>query len=367
LKLFDIIGVLVVVCWVGVVGWVGYRELNGDEKAVSLDDIRLTEGDAWMVLNRENEEVGFVHETRTRIDDGWLLEYELAFQIDIASQKKLLESRTRATLDDKAYLRQFNADISSFIGSFIVRGEVSGNTITLTSNIGGGEQKRTVTLPEPPRLANNAVNQLIANPEALVPGQNISQEYFDPMSSGMSKLTYTYIEKTTVSLYAGDEEAYHFRQQLMGDEMDVYISPEGEILIQEFPMQTIGSKIPASLGKTRSSALRRKFKEEAAKAKKDGKDKGAIEKILDQQEIKPDEQGLQNTLSKLGQALMPGARRPPSARAPDMGADDNADMSADMNAPTTDKSEPEGAHGGAVERASDLLHKATRQEKQDEQ
>ena len=114
MKLFDIIGVLVVVCWVGVVGWVGYRELNGDEKAVSLDDIRLTEGDAWMVLNRENEEVGFVHETRTRIDDGWLLEYELAFQIDIASQKKLLESRTRATLDDKAYLRQFNADISSW-------------------------------------------------------------------------------------------------------------------------------------------------------------------------------------------------------------------------------------------------------------
>ena len=81
-----------------------------------------------------------------------------------------------------------------------LRGEVTGTTIVLTSNIGGGEQERTVNLPEPPRLSNNAVNQLVATPEKLVAGQEISQEYFDPMSSGMSKLTFTYVEKTEVTL-----------------------------------------------------------------------------------------------------------------------------------------------------------------------
>ena len=353
MKLFDIIGVLVVCSWFGVAGWVGYREFSKEEVSVTLDDIRLTEGDAWMVLTRESEEVGFVHETRTRIDDGWLLEYELALQIDIASQKKLLESHTRATLDDKAYLRQFTADITSFIGSFTVRGEVTGTTIVLTSNIGGGEQERTVNLPEPPRLSNNAVNQLVATPEKLVAGQEISQEYFDPMSSGMSKLTFTYVEKTEVTLFDGKAEAYHFRQKRLGDEMDVYISPEGEILIQEFPMRTVGSKIPANLGKTRASAIQRKFREQAAKAKKEGKQsKGAIEDILDGQTIKPDEQGLTQALSNLGKALVPGQKV--EAQPPEDDAKDN-----DAPATTDD----------AIERANQIIHRAippANQEKQDE-
>ncbi len=238
MKPFDILGALCVTAWVVLMGAFTYeRYATPPPTHMTSDDVAIVAGDSWMILNRNSEEVGFVHETRTELEDGWLLEYELVFVIDVAGQRRLLETHTRATLDNEARLRQFSGDITSFVGSFTVKGQAVPDGVTLTTTIGGSEQERMIPLKETPRLSNNAINQLVANPEELTPGQKIQHEYFDPMTSGMNTLTYEFIEKTTVDLYDETRTAYHFRHQMMGDEFDVYISPQGEVLIQEFPMR----------------------------------------------------------------------------------------------------------------------------------
>lgn len=337
MRAFDIIGAACVTAWVALIGAFTYH-LNTEPPATQIgDEIVIEAGDSWMMLRQGDEDTGYVHETRTHIEDGWLFEYEMVMILELAGQPRLLETHTRATLDEDGLLRQFNADVSSFLTDLIVKGRVEDGAIHLETRLGEGTRTRTIPLEEPPRLANSALNQLVAARDELTPGQRIEREYFDPMSGGVKNLVYEYVGPDEVDVYGQTYEAMHFRQQLLGDELDVYVSPStGEVLIQEFPMGTIGALVQEELGKTRASALRRRFQKKRREADRSQKDEADDEAARMREEIRPDEVGVTEALKLLGDTLAPEREKEgaPAARSPDMGA---PDMSA---APEADAGSP---------------------------
>ena len=168
-------------------------------------------------------------------------------------------------------------------------------------------------------LANTALNQLVARPEKLVVGQRYEREYFDPMQQQMSTISYRYLEEREIDLYDTKRLAYHFEQEIMGEELDVYVSPDGEILIQEFPMRTVASLLPEELGKTHVSGLKRdlRLRERTSKSKNDAsKQDGAP--IVDPS-IDPNKLGLQGALQSLSSMIAP--RPDASPDEPDMAVD----------------------------------------------
>ncbi len=327
-RIFDAVGALSVTCWLAILAAFAYQQLTPETlpkaSELAFTQIAITEGNTWLVLTRDRDEVGYIHESRTKVDDNWLFEYEMMMLVEVGALKQLIDTHTRATLSQDGHLEKFQGDISSFVGTFEVKGEVSGESIEIDLKIGEKTTQRKVSVSEPPRLSNTAINQLVAKPEELVAGKRYQQEFFDPMQQQMSNLSYIYIERKEVELYDTTREAYHFRQELMGDEFDVYVSPEGEILIQEFPMRTIASRLPEALGKTRISAIKRQLKENSSKAP--AADVEALTKQAKEQ-ITPNELGLKGSLKSLSNLLIPRSSSP----APDMAADMNtADMPADM-------------------------------------
>ena len=337
---FDLFGALSVLAWMAIIIAFSAQSRLGQMKAERAraaqgEEIRVIEGSSWMVLMRDTHEVGYIRESRTRVDEAWLMEYEMMMLVEIGDIKQLIETTTRATLDERGALQGFQADLDSFVGAFTVKGEVSPEAIDLELMLGARPITRRVALDQPPRLAQTALNRLVADPARLKVGERYESEYFDPMSQQMSAMTYTYIEHREVELYETMHEAYHFEQELMGEQFDVYVNPEGEILIQEFPMRTAASKLPNELGKTRISAIAKRLRREHGRApeEKDPADDELAERARD--EISPQSLGLQGALKRLGDLLATPTdppQRPENALSPSASERDLA-RPEDMTAP----------------------------------
>ncbi len=261
MRLFDVVGGAVLVSWIALVATFTYKVnvLDVAPEVEASDTIVITPGSSWMILSREGKEIGYVHEVRTGLDEGWLFEYEMMMAIAIAGQDRLIDTNMKATLDHDARLMSFQGSVDSLLGTFALKGDVTpldeGARVDLVIDLGGEPSERAIPLPELPRLSSNALNQLIAQPD-LKPGTVYEQEFFDPMSMGANKLVYEYVERKMVNVYDEEIDALHFRQKVMGNELDVFVTPQGEIVIQEFPMRTIGVRMPAVLAKSRVNNLR---------------------------------------------------------------------------------------------------------------
>jgi hypothetical protein len=254
-----VIGALAVAAWLALVGsyvWVLY--VADDDGRDLGSDVIITEGDSWMILTRDDQEVGYVHETRTPLDDGWLLEYDLMMNVSMLGASQILETSIQSRVDQAARLSSFTATIKTGATSFDVEGEVDGTIVEMSYDLGGGTKTRRIQLNEAPRLSNSAINQLIARDD-LEPGTTFEQDYFDPTIMGMKKMKWEFVRRHEVDVFEEKIDTFHFRQKLAGTELDTYVDKNGEVYIQEFPLRIIGARMPKQLGRSRAQAMRRDF------------------------------------------------------------------------------------------------------------
>lgn len=248
--------------WVVLAGVYVYDAESSDPAASqSLDgEFSMHEGETWLVLRREGKEVGFVHQTRTDLGDGWLLEYDMLMTIQLLGTERAIDTTVKSRLDEEGYLTEFTADVKASGRSFQAKGEVDGKTISTTLNLLGDPKTQTIELQDKPRLSSSAFNQLLAagNLEA---GEEFSERFFDPTTMQMTEMVMVYQGKRTVDVYEERVPAHYIIQKVAGNELDVFVDDKGEILIQEFPLRMIGARVPAELGRTRASSIRRKLEE----------------------------------------------------------------------------------------------------------
>lgn len=263
MRLFDVVGAIAVAGWLGIVGLYVY-ELNFAQAAEDVGgEAVFAPGESWMILTREDEEVGYIHETRTELTEGWLLEYDLVMNVSMLGVDQYLRTVIKASVNRDAVLDEFSGTMETANKEFDIDGTVDGNTVVMSMDIGGGVREQRIELKQPPRLSNSALNQLVAQDD-LEPGTTFKEKYFDPTSMGMRTMTFEYVRPHDVEVYGEKIPTYHFRQLVGGNELDVYVDDHGEVYIQEFPFRIIGARMPAELGRARAQNIRRKFEKRVA-------------------------------------------------------------------------------------------------------
>lgn len=271
MRVFDAVGAFAVVAWLTLVGAYAYHAYVGAEtERRSLEaGVPIQAGDSWMMLTRDDDEVGFIHETRTPIEDGWLIEYDFMINVTSFGTAQLLRTKVKATMDQGAVLKRANVSVQTASAmSFEGEAEVVGNDVILRYELAGQKRTSKVTLPKAPRLSQSAFFQL-ASMSDLEPGAVFEQEYFDPMVMGMTQMRFRYVRRHEIDVYDQKLNAFHFRQEVGNDQFDVYMDGQGEVYIQEMPLRIIGARVPAEFGQTRAKALERQFREKNA-------DEGAV-------------------------------------------------------------------------------------------
>lgn len=270
MRFFDLIGAVIVAAWLAFTGayvWEHeFADADDAAPAATADgQIALEEGQTWLMMRRDDRDIGFVHQTRTRLTDGWLVEYDMLAMLEVLERKLALQTTVKARLDAEAYLREFSADMQVAGQTFKATGDVrtddpDRHRIDLSIDIGDSVRRRTVELPRRPRLASNAVQQLLAQPD-LQSGDSFRQSYFDATSMGMTAIEMEYVGRETIEVLGETHDARHIRQTVAGRTLDVYVDAAGRILIQEFPLQIVGSRVAPELGRARASALRKEARQ----------------------------------------------------------------------------------------------------------
>jgi hypothetical protein len=273
LKLFDVVGAIVVLTWVGLASLYVYNvegSKSGPAQGLAGEFV-MHEGETWLLLRRDKQdkEVGFVHQTRTSIEDGWLLEYDMLMTIELLGTERSIETRVKSRLDGDGYLEGFSADVNASGRSFRAKGEVEDKTIHISLNLGGEPRQQSIELEDKPRLSSSALNQLLASGE-LEAGEEFSERFFDPTTMQMTEMVMVYKGKKVIDVYDEEVPGHHVVQKVAGSELDVYVDDEGGILIQEFPLRMIGARVPPSFGRTRASVIRQRFKEQKKRQEASG-------------------------------------------------------------------------------------------------
>ena len=267
MRIFDITGAAAVAFWLVFTGLYVYRhefraDANADASALD-SEVALREGDSWMLLRRHDEDVGFVHRTRTRIEPGWLTEYDMLLVVELLGETQPIDVSVKARLDEAAYLSSFEAEVRAGGRHIAARGDVHSETLSLVVNPESDPIQRTIALKDRPRLTTHSYNQLITR-EDLSPGDRFRNDYFDPTALGMQTIVMEFVGRETVDVYGDAHEATHLRQTVAGETYDVYVDRNGELLIQEFPFEIVGARVQPELGRARASDIRQRARVAAA-------------------------------------------------------------------------------------------------------
>lgn len=271
MKLFDVVGAVVVTTWVVLAGLYVYETESSEPRQVKglSDDFVMQEGQTWLILRREGDEVGFVHQTRTEITDGWLLEYDMLMTIELLGSERAIDTTVKSRLDHDGYLTEFTAEVNASGRNFKARGEVDGTRLETELYLSDEPKKKTIELQEKPRLSSSAFNQLLASGN-LEPGEEFAERFFDPTTMQMTEMVMLYKGETEVDVYDRKLPGHYIIQKVAGNELDVYVDDQGEILVQEFPLRMIGVRVPNELGRARAAAIRKQIKERKDKQKGSG-------------------------------------------------------------------------------------------------
>lgn len=341
-RAFDVAGTVAVAGWLVVTGLFVYRtECQGTGPRQELDNqqtgLAMEEGESWMLLQRQGDEIGYIHRTHTRLEAGWLVEYDMLAMLEVMGSTLPIETKVKATIDEQGYVSNVHADARFARRRFEARGRIEGTSGTLIVDTGDGEpMKRDLEFQERPRLSSHSVHQLLARDD-LQAGDTFEETYFDPTSMGRETIEMIYKGRETIDVYDREEEAHFIRQTVAGRELDVYVDDRGRILVQEFPMKVVGARVQKELGKTQASNLRQRADEVSSQL---ARGKGGIGR------------GLGMALEMFGfggggggSNMIPGFDVPsdssPSPDASSGGGSDAGGMPSDAAAPnTSDRAEP---------------------------
>lgn len=215
----------------------------------------IREGETWMILRRDDDDVGFVHRARTRLESGWLVEYDMLVVVDVFDTTLPVETEVRARLDLDARLRELDGTVRAAGRSFHAQGDVQGESLSLVLQSGKSSRRHTIPIGEPPRLSTNSAQSLLGRDD-LEAGDSLENDYFDPTSMGLRSIEMVYRGRTDIEVMGESHRAHHLRHHVAGTELDLYLDEDGAVLVQEFPLEIIGTRVRPELGRTRSASLR---------------------------------------------------------------------------------------------------------------
>lgn len=257
MRIFDTIGIAVVAIWLGIIAltaWDNFSRFSGDDQARS-DQVVLNEGESWMILRHNENDIGYLHEVRTRIESGWLLETQTQQTISTPDGEQTITSNIKASVDNHAILRTFSGEFTVQGNAFRTLGEVGDKVLNITIYAGNTQTSRTIELTEPPRLLTTAYNRILALPD-LAEGSRIQESFFEPLSMAMTQLTLEYAGTTQTEVWDEQYTAHRFIQPTEGTEYYTLIDQQGDVLIQMFPLDVVGSRVPTAIGRAQAMTLR---------------------------------------------------------------------------------------------------------------
>lgn len=196
-----LVGLAVLVVWLGVVGWHVRREYYQPAGARLAAGARtLAPGSHWYIIRMDGVAIGIGQSRLDTVPEIGGFEYFDETTLDIPALGRVQRARavTRLELDPQLVTRSFRFQLDSEIGRFAVHGTVGADSmVALVMDAGGGPQQSRMKVGEQLLLDAGLLLRMAAS-GALRVGNEFSAQIFDPSSMAQRAMQVRVTERGTI-------------------------------------------------------------------------------------------------------------------------------------------------------------------------
>ena len=194
-----IVGTLIVVIWLGMVGWQVRREYYQPELTrLAEATLGLAPGTSFYTLRMGERSVGQATSRLDTLPEGFVLEDVMSLELPALGQTGTAVVRTSVQLTQALEMTSFDFALESDIGRFQARGLMRpDSTLEVTIDSGSGPQTLTYKLPTPPIFAS-ILPIRVAMGGGLEVGSQVRLPVFDPSTLGSRIVELRVLEHDTL-------------------------------------------------------------------------------------------------------------------------------------------------------------------------
>jgi len=248
------VAVLVLLGWIGVVGWLVRREYFRPRAALLAEAaaVSVTPGATYYTLNLAGEQVGFASSLVDTLADTVRVEDQMLLRIPALGTVQRVEARTRVNLTRALQLRGFDASLRGDDVRFAVRGAVRGDTaLAVKIESVDSRQEYEIPLDEPIVLPALLPLNLALGGELAV-GRTYAVRMFDPLQLSARDVQVTvtaesvFVVPDSAEIPAGGTmwvaarwdtvHAWQVREEMGGFQVEAWIDDLGQIVRASSPM-----------------------------------------------------------------------------------------------------------------------------------
>ncbi|MFQ5537217.1 MAG: transglutaminase family protein [Gemmatimonadota bacterium] len=194
-----LLGSLIVLVWLGMVGWQIREEYFQPELArLAAATLSLAPGVSFYTLTMGDRTVGQATSRLDTLPDGFELEDLLTLELPALGQTGTAVARTRVKMSPALVMEEFSFSMASEVGRFEASGVLGADTtLRVTINSGGEDQTLEFRLPQPP-VFSSVLPIRVAMGEGLEVGKSYRYPVFDPASMSTRPVEVRILDQDTL-------------------------------------------------------------------------------------------------------------------------------------------------------------------------
>ncbi len=216
-----------------VFNWGQYQLFSSrDGKAPHLSSVLdLPDKESWMNISQNGQKIGYSHRHFSKTEKGHHLSESVFLQINTMGIVQGMTIKTDGNLNPDMTLSSFDFDIRSSLFRFQAHGVVSGNQVTLYTEVSGSEKKTVLTLKDAPHLANGILES--AHIVDMKEGETRSINAFDPATMGQRPVKLTMLGDDVITIMGQERKARKISVDFMGARQFAWLGEGGDILKEQ--------------------------------------------------------------------------------------------------------------------------------------
>jgi hypothetical protein len=242
-----IIGIAILVAWIGVMGWHFRREyfrpLSVRMAEASAD---LMPSDWYYSIKLGDATIGYAASGIDTVTGGFVLQDDMRLRISALGSDALATARTEVRLGETLELQDFRFALRSNYGDFIVQGVMNGDSVLDVEIDAGGELQQLSMPTDGPVVLPQVMPIHFALAGQPRPGATFTYEVFDPSIMERQRVTIEVLGQETlvypdsvvldeatnelVTVTFDTVETWHVRQSLAGIELESWLDPDGQVV-----------------------------------------------------------------------------------------------------------------------------------------
>ncbi len=248
-----LVGVAILVLWIGLVGWHVRREYFQPELTRLAEATRsLAPGTNFYSIHMGGQAIGVSSSRLDTVPEGFLLEDVTDLELQAMGQPGRIAARTRVHLTPTLQMSAFSFSLETSDGRFIAEGEVAGDSLLLVRTGTGSDLDELSFRVEEAPLFAAALPIRIAMGGELHAGRVIRLPVFDPSTLSTRTVEVEVLEQGTMTLpdsaridpatgrwIAASQSttaAWRVRESFAGITVESWIDEDGRTLRSSSPM-----------------------------------------------------------------------------------------------------------------------------------